>query len=85
MNAKPNWTTKGLGFFLYVATALFIVALMLFTSSGLRKVTPARISDCSERIEIYKGDLEYAKNLNKEEKEIKAIENKITYYQERIK
>lgn len=84
MKRTVNWTTKGLGFFLQLAAATFILALMVFTISGLAPVTETRIADCTGRIETLQGDLDYAQNQGASEEELRQIERNISMYQNRI-
>ncbi len=84
MKTKPGFTTKGLGFFLYIATAIFLIALMVFVSNEIKLVTPERIDDCNSRIETYQSDLEKAQKNNDSESEIKKIDNKIAAYKDKI-
>ncbi len=85
MSQQPKKSTKDWGVFLLLATSFFLIAVMLFVNfAGLRVVTPARIEDCTARLEVLKGDLEYAQNRNATEEEINSIKGNITYYTNRI-
>ncbi len=84
MQMKPNVTTKSFGFFLLIATAVFIIALMIFTNNGLRDVTAARIDECGVRLEALKEDLQEAESNNATEDELKKLNNSIDAYEERI-
>ncbi len=85
MPRRANTTTKAFGVRLLIATSFFLIVLMLFVNfAGLRVVTPVRIADCSARLEVLKGDLEYAQNRGAAQDEIDDIKGNINYYEERI-
>ncbi len=81
---RANWTTKSLGFFLLIASAIFIIALMVFTNNGLRTTVDARIADCNARLEQLESDAQYAKSHGATEEETKRINNNIAFYTERL-
>ena len=63
MQSRRKWTTKDFGFFLLIATAVFIIALMLFTTQEMRPVTASRIEDCEARLATIANKFDYTEMI----------------------
>lgn len=99
MKNTSNLTTKGVGFYMQIAAAVFVIVLTMFTVSQLAPAAQPRIEDAQSRLETLnaaKPEVEAAANASlatkdpndkektPEEKALASLKSSIDFYEERI-